>query len=396
MEGYDPRALLIPPNPNLRSLTVRDVQDGDDWIEELLLVPSSSSSSPASSSSPTEPKSSSPRTNSVETAEISSQLRFPHLRHLSLPSTSLLSLLSLPLTSLTSLDLSHNLLNAIPSSLSLLPSLLSLNLSYNLITSTRNAPSALVGPVKTLNISHNRLDCLVGLDRVGTLQRVDIRFNELVEVGEVGRLAILPKIKEVWTIGNPFNTPEEGVVVGDWRVELGVKFGEENKEVIVDDSPFTFLEKRNIENKLIASGKYRKNGGGHSKASTVAVGSAGSVRLSKPHSTSTPISRIPTPLITTQSMAGPSKPPISPTPSTATNAGIGKKRRPRRLINLDDGLEDGNEVKGGSMRLPPKTILHEEGENHADGHDDKKESNGGVTVLKKGRRERVSASMFEP
>ncbi|KAI9639248.1 uncharacterized protein MKK02DRAFT_39544 [Dioszegia hungarica] len=466
LEAYDPRALLIPPSLTMRSLTVRDVQDGDDWIEELLTVPSSS---PAVSSNPGL---------SAESASTPPPPapRFPHLRHLSLPSTSLLALPSLPLTHLSSLDLSHNLLNAIPSSLSSLPSLASLNLSYNLITSVRNAPLALVGPTTTLNISHNRIDCLVGLDRCPSLQRVDVRYNDLVEVGEVGRLAVLPKVKEVWVAGNEFTSPNAPAVGGvggggggdGWRVELGVMFAQEGREVIVDDTAFSWNEKRSIDAALAASGRGRPvAGSGHRKNPTAPAGMASpligstSVVASKPPQSRPNGSVSATPTLShrpsnlgheeAETEAGPSRPrskpasgqpspltaPASPTPSSATGAtgaagagagaGQGKKRRPRRLINLDS-TDDPAEIRGGSMRLPPKSVLYEEEEGPGTGtgtgtgvkgkiatgeagaglgdgaESDLKDGQEGeevagaakVTVVKKNRRARVSASMFEP
>ncbi|WVQ99645.1 hypothetical protein IAU59_006784 [Kwoniella sp. CBS 9459] len=247
LEGYDPRALLIPYNLNLRSLTVKDVQDGDDWIEELLTL-----------ALETEPDSDSNRAGSSDVDDNDTAVnerterkpRFPNLRYLSLMRTNLLSLPTLPLTSLTHLDLSHNLLNSIPSSLAGLTSLTSLNLSNNVITSLRSAETSLPSIV-SLNLSSNRIDCLVGLDRIPTLQRVDVRRNELLEVGEVGRLAVLPRIKEVWCSGNGFDIAGED----EWRVELGAAFKEEGRDVIVDDSDFSWSESRRIDALLASRGR---------------------------------------------------------------------------------------------------------------------------------------------
>jgi Leucine-rich repeat (LRR) protein len=189
---YDPRALLIPVMPNLRNLTIRHVQDADDWIEELLIA--------------------------------DDKARFPNLRHLSLSATSLISFPSLPLASLTSLDLSHNLLNEIPS---LPESLVSLNLSHNLITSVRNAQ---LGSIRSINLSNNRIDCLAGLEATA-LQRIDVRKNEITEHGEIGRLAVLPHIKEVWCADNALTAEQ------DWRVKLGATFAAEGKDDICEPRP---------------------------------------------------------------------------------------------------------------------------------------------------------------
>ncbi|WVR06832.1 hypothetical protein IAU60_003868 [Kwoniella sp. DSM 27419] len=249
LEGYDPRALLIPPNVNMRSLTVRDVQDGDDWIEELLTVEA--------------PRQSAGQGIEQDQAddEPAARPRFPNLRHLSLVRTTLLSLPPLPLSSLTHLDLSHNLLNSLPSSLGSLTSLISLNLSNNVITSLRGAAAYLPSLV-SLNLSSNRIDCLVGLDGVLTLERVDVRNNELLEAGEVGRLAVLPQIKEVWCAGNGFDIGGED----EWRVELGAAFRQEGREVRLDDVEFTWNENRRIEGILNSRGRHA--GHSHSRAGT--------------------------------------------------------------------------------------------------------------------------------
>ncbi|OWT36877.1 hypothetical protein C362_05411 [Cryptococcus neoformans Bt1] len=245
LEHYDPRALLIPPNPGMRSLTVRDVSDGDDWIYELLTIPSNNSTEP--------------------------RPRFPNLHHLSLLSASLLTFPTLPLESLTHLDLSYNLLDAIPSTLTSLTSLKSLNLSHNLITSLRNAPTS-IGQISSINLSHNRIDCIVGLDRVMGLSRVDLRSNAIYDVGEIGRLALLSEIHEIWCASNPFDTPTAypSEPAESWRVELGRTFREEGKDIILDGVAWTWSEERKIEAGLISRGigANGRGGRGHERGWT--------------------------------------------------------------------------------------------------------------------------------
>lgn len=269
----------------------------------------------------------------------------------------------LPLTRLTHLDLSHNLLNSVPSSLSHLHSLQSLNLSNNLIQSVRNAPSAL-GNITTLNLSKNRIDCLVGLERVLGLERVDVRSNELMEVGEVGRLAVLPHLKGVWCSNNLFD--HEG---DDWRSELGIAFAFEGRsEVVVDDRPWTWQEKRKIESALATRGRRTSSqvhpvSQPHSRQPSAVTPSPAPILTQTPRQTtqssksitkaSTPTSdeetsRQAIPSITSK----PSAPPVA--------AAVHKKRRPRRVITLDDDStkathEEDDQLRiGGSMRLPSK------------------------------------------
>jgi hypothetical protein len=269
----------------------------------------------------------------------------------------MISFPALPLHRLTHLDLSHNLLNSIPTSLSSLHSLQSLNLSHNMIVSVRNAPQVL-GNITTLNLSHNRIDCLVGLERLLGLERVDVRSNELYEVGEVGRLSVLPHIKEVWCINNLFD--QVGV---DWRTNLGIAFASEGRQVVVDDRAWTWQEKRNIDAALATKGRNQSQSRPHSRnpSSTSHVAHPPS---NHPRRTQEP----------KNAEAGPSKTPtthMSPTtplPSQVTtptsSTAVQKKRRPRRVITLDDDVQEEpaqspEERIGGSLRLPAKSVLEE-------------------------------------
>lgn len=223
LEGTDPRAVIIPVIPGLKALTVRDVTDGEDWLEELL-----------SASEPDGPPSA----------------RFPSLQYLSLPNT---SLFTFPLpedytpASVTHLDLSANVLNALPATLAQLPQLQSLNIRTNLLTSVRNAVK-LVPHVRALNLRENKIDCLAGLDALRELQRVDIRHNSIHDVDELSRLAQLPDLREVWAQGNPFTAQDDD---SQWRVRVFEAFvSEQGEDVLarlsVDGYLATWAERRAV------------------------------------------------------------------------------------------------------------------------------------------------------
>jgi hypothetical protein len=98
-----------------------------------------------------------------------------------------------------------------------------------------------LGQILALNLSHNRLESICGLERLMALERVDLRHNILDESGEVGRLATLPHISEVWVEGNPFVEYEDG-----YRITCFNFFWKEGKFVTLDGSPPGFYEKRNL------------------------------------------------------------------------------------------------------------------------------------------------------
>lgn len=245
--------MLSPINPVLHSLTVHDVEDGDEWLvgllvaeeDEEVLGKGSKDDTDKTGKSTVETNGNGANSNGMDDDHTSSRARFPNLRHLSLHHVSLLSFPRLPLQSLSHLDLSHNLLNDLPD-LSQLSSLVSLDLSHNLISSVRSAQSSL-GNIATLNLSHNRIECLVGLDRVPGLRRVDLRHNDISDPGEVGRLAVLPQVTEIWVAGNPLS--------GEYRAEISAAFAAEGKEVLLDSTPLTWSEKNQMEEILRQRGR---------------------------------------------------------------------------------------------------------------------------------------------
>ncbi|KAI6033126.1 hypothetical protein F5J12DRAFT_798867 [Pisolithus orientalis] len=137
------------------------------------------------------------------------------LRYLSLADNALTFLPTEPLpylVSLTHLDLSSNLLVSVPHGLSVLHNLVSLNLADNMIDSVLGIYTKL-GQVLHMNLSRNRLE-------------VDLRFNQIDESAEIGRLATLPNIAEVWIEGNPLTEIED-----NYRVACFNLFHTEGKTV---------------------------------------------------------------------------------------------------------------------------------------------------------------------
>lgn len=292
--------------------------------------------------------------------------RFPNLRHLSLPSGSLLDLPNPPLDTLVSIDLSHNLLENLPTALSACYSLQRLNLSDNVIHDLRSAPSIL-GNITTLNLARNRIDCVVGLERVKGLERVDLRGNEIHQWDEVGRLADLPHVREVWYAGNPCDDARD-----ETRIELGVIFAQHgNPTVVFDDKPWSWSEERRIESIMSTRGIAPKTRSREPPKDRLAP-------------SQTPQTHYHPPPPPTPSRLQPSPVPSSLNSPTSSHVLGKKKRPPRRVINLDDDTptvpED--EAVGGSMRLPSKSAF---------------DANSGQSLqVKKKERRRVSASMFEP
>lgn len=136
----------------------------------------------------------------------SSKWRF--LRHLGLPDNSLTTISTTSLApvanTLHSLDLSSNLFTDVPDSLASLVALRALNLSHCMIESLHSLSRNPLPAITALNLRGNRLRSLAGIERLLSLERLDLRDNLLTDPMEIARLTCLPEIREIWISGNPF------------------------------------------------------------------------------------------------------------------------------------------------------------------------------------------------
>ncbi|KAL4884515.1 hypothetical protein BJY04DRAFT_9537 [Aspergillus karnatakaensis] len=130
------------------------------------------------------------------------------LRHLGLADNSLTSVSAAGLApvanTLHSLDLSANLFTEVPDSLATLVSLRALNLSNCMIDSLHSLSRSPLPAITALNLRANRLRSLAGVERLLSLERLDLRDNKLSDPTEIARLTSLPEIREIWVAGNPF------------------------------------------------------------------------------------------------------------------------------------------------------------------------------------------------
>ena len=284
-----------------------------------------------------------------------SPLKWAFLKHLCLADNALTTFPSsiLPtLTSITHLDLSTNLLVSIPQ-LSTLYNLVSLNLSDNMIESVLGIYTKL-GQVLTLNLSNNRLDSICGLERLVALERVDLRSNRLEESAEVGRLAVLPNIAEVWVEKNPFIESEE-----NHRINCFEHFWKEGKSIVLDGSLPTYFERRNR---------------------TAPTEQTYPSRL--PAATYSPPSAPVSPPIngpaSTTSANSPVSGASSPKPSPGLPAVVTKpKKRNKRIVALDGGSN--NE----SLAAVPRSSTRSRSPLNEDNKDAKSNSNEGIQIVKK-------------
>ena len=129
------------------------------------------------------------------------------LRHLSLADNSLTSLNATGLAplanTLQSLDLSSNLFTEVPDCLATLTALRALNLANCMIESLHSLAKHPLPAIAVLNLRSNRLQSLAGIDRLFSLERVDVRENKIIDPMELARLTGIPDIRDIFVVGNP-------------------------------------------------------------------------------------------------------------------------------------------------------------------------------------------------
>ena len=175
------------------------------------------------------------------------------LRHLSLADNSLTSMTSSSLAPLSdnllSLDLSSNLIVEIPEALSILISLRALNVSNCMIESLQSLRRNPLPAITALNLRSNRLASIAGVERLLSLERLDLRENELQDPTEIARLTSIPNIHEIWVLRNPFVKSHS-----NYRVQIFNLFRSTqgySEDIVIDASAPGYGERRQLRDRLI-------------------------------------------------------------------------------------------------------------------------------------------------
>ncbi|KAJ5086037.1 hypothetical protein N7532_010808 [Penicillium argentinense] len=174
------------------------------------------------------------------------------LRHLGLPDNALTSISTASLApvanTLNSLDLSSNLLTEIPDSLASLMALRALNLSHCMIESLHSLSRNPLPAITALNLRGNRLRSLAGIERLLSLERLDLRDNNLMDPTEMARLTSLPEIREIWVSGNPFTKTHSGyrvVIMNLFRRTPGY-----SEDIIIDGRGPGYTERKQLADRV--------------------------------------------------------------------------------------------------------------------------------------------------
>eukprot|EP00559_Dactyliosolen_fragilissimus_P007129 CAMPEP_0184860908 /NCGR_PEP_ID=MMETSP0580-20130426/5699_1 /TAXON_ID=1118495 /ORGANISM="Dactyliosolen fragilissimus" /LENGTH=1779 /DNA_ID=CAMNT_0027358181 /DNA_START=215 /DNA_END=5554 /DNA_ORIENTATION=+ len=131
---------------------------------------------------------------------------------------------------LVSLDLSHNEINHLSTALhglDNLTKLININLSHNMLQSMKNT-HLMVGNIRQLNLSTNCLKDIRGLERLYSIEDLDLTYNLISSISNISGLAKLPLLMKLKVKGNPVEKDDPGKI----RIHLLNLF---------KDSRFSFL-----------------------------------------------------------------------------------------------------------------------------------------------------------
>lgn len=178
--------------------------------------------------------------------------KWQRLKYLSLADNSLTSLSAASLaplaSSLRSLNLASNLFTEIPESLASLTRLTSLDLSNCMIESLQSLTKSPLPAVTTIKLRSNRLQNLAGVERLLSLENLNVQDNKLIDDMEAARLTGLPNIRRIWVKNNPFTK-----MYSNYRVTILNLFRKTPgyvEDLIIDDSGPNFSERKQLVDRV--------------------------------------------------------------------------------------------------------------------------------------------------
>jgi hypothetical protein len=102
--------------------------------------------------------------------------------------------------------------------------------------------------ITALNLRGNRLHSIAGIERLLSLERLDLRDNNLSDPMEIARLTGLPEIREIWVSGNPFTKTHPG-----YRVTIFNLFRQSpgySEDIIIDTTGPGYGERKQLVDRV--------------------------------------------------------------------------------------------------------------------------------------------------
>ena len=177
------------------------------------------------------------------------------LKHLGLADNALTSVSASSLAplsnTLSSLDLSSNLFNEVPDAIASLTALRAVNLSNCMIESLHTLIRKPFPAITALNLRANRLTSIAGVEKLLSLERLDLRDNIMTDPTELARLTSVPDFHEVWVLRNPFVKSH-----GTYRITIFNLFRSTpgyTEDIHIDSTGPGYNERRHLRDRIIES-----------------------------------------------------------------------------------------------------------------------------------------------
>jgi hypothetical protein len=145
---------------------------------------------------------------------------------------------------LKSLNLASNLFSEIPEGLSTLTQLTSLDLTNCMIDSLQSLVKCPLPAITKLVLKSNRLQSLAGVEKLLSLEHINIQDNALSDPDEIRRLTSLPNLRSIWIKGNPFCKIHTGYRVKIFNVFRATPGYE--ADIVIDNSGPGYAEKKQL------------------------------------------------------------------------------------------------------------------------------------------------------
>jgi Leucine rich repeat len=173
------------------------------------------------------------------------------LKYLSLADNALTSISTsslLPLANtLRSLNLSSNLFTEIPDSLSSLTRLTSLDLSNCMIESLHSLGKSPLPAITTLKLKYNRLTSLAGIERLLSLENLNVQDNRISDPMEAARLTALPNLHRICVKRNPLTRR------ADYRITIFNLFRNTPgyaEDIMIDENGPGYTERKMLQDQV--------------------------------------------------------------------------------------------------------------------------------------------------
>ena len=177
------------------------------------------------------------------------------LKHLSLADNSLTSVNASGLAPLSntlqSLDLSYNHLSEVPDCLAALTALRALNLSNCMINSLHSLSKNPLPAINVLSLRSNRITSIAGIERLLSLERLDLRDNSISDPIEMARLTSIPELHEIWVVNNPFVKSHNNYRVTIFNLFRGTPGRSE--DILIDSLGPGYNERRYLRERVAES-----------------------------------------------------------------------------------------------------------------------------------------------